>query len=92
MIKWRIILLLLILSIISNVLKAQKDQNLFISPLKIPLSLSASFGELRADHFHSGIDIKTQGVTGKEVVASDNGYVYLLLVSPVGFGRASLCP
>lgn len=87
MITWRRLLLIPIL-FISIVLNAQTDRNLFISPLKIPLSLSASFGELRADHFHSGIDIKTQGVTGKEVVASDDGYVYLLLVSPGGFGRA----
>jgi hypothetical protein len=80
--------LLLSILFISTLVNAQKGQNLLISPLKIPLSLSASFGELRADHFHSGIDIKTQGVTGKEVVASDDGYVYLLLVSPGGFGRA----
>jgi hypothetical protein len=67
---------------------AQMDKKLFISPLKIPLSLSASFGELRADHFHSGMDIKTEGVTGKEVVAAAEGYVYLILVSPGGFGKA----
>jgi hypothetical protein len=59
----------------------------FNPPLKIPLSLSATFGELRADHYHSGIDLRTSG-TGREVVAADDGYVYLLLVSPVGFGKA----
>jgi murein DD-endopeptidase MepM/ murein hydrolase activator NlpD len=73
---------------ISTFAYSQKENNLFISPLKIPVSLSASFGELRPDHYHSGIDIKTQGVTGKDVVASDDGYVYLLMVSPVGFGKA----
>jgi len=60
----------------------------FNPPLKIPLSMSANFGELRPDHFHSGIDLKTEGVTGKEVVAADSGFVYLILVSPVGFGKA----
>jgi hypothetical protein len=65
-----------------------KNKNQFISPLKIPLSLSANFGELRADHFHSGVDIKTQGTTGKEVVATASGYVYAITVSPGGFGRA----
>jgi hypothetical protein len=60
----------------------------FSSPLKIPLSMSASFGELRADHFHSGVDFKTQGVTGKEVLAADDGYVYLILISPTGYGNA----
>jgi hypothetical protein len=80
--------LLISILFISTIVTAQIKKNLFISPLKIPLFLSASFGELRADHFHSGIDIKTQGVTGKEVIATDDGYVYLLLVAPDGFGRA----
>jgi hypothetical protein len=64
------------------------DRTIFISPLKIPLALSANFGELRVDHFHSGIDIKTQGVTGKEVVAAADGYVYRIGVSPTGFGNS----
>jgi hypothetical protein len=65
-----------------------KDRTLFISPVKIPLALSGNFGELRSDHFHSGIDIKTQGVTGKEIVATSAGYVYRISISPGGFGRA----
>jgi hypothetical protein len=65
-----------------------KDRSIFISPVRIPLALSANFGELRIDHFHSGLDIKTQGVTGKEVVAAASGYVYRIGVSPGGFGRA----
>lgn len=65
-----------------------KDKSIFISPLKIPAILSSNFGELRIDHFHSGIDIKTQGVTGKEVVAAADGYVYRIGVSPGGFGNA----
>ncbi|MCL4857628.1 MAG: M23 family peptidase, partial [Flavobacteriales bacterium] len=32
----------------------------FRSPLDIPLLLSGNFGELRNNHFHSGLDIKTQ--------------------------------
>ncbi|MCX6253609.1 MAG: M23 family metallopeptidase [Bacteroidia bacterium] len=64
------------------------DKSIFISPVKIPLLLSANFGELRIDHFHSGLDIKTQGVSGKEVVAAANGYIYRISVSPGGFGKA----
>ena len=64
------------------------SQGTFIPPLKIPVSLSANFGEIRSDHYHSGIDFKTEGVTGKEVVACADGFVYLILVSPVGFGKA----
>ncbi len=65
-----------------------KDKSIFISPVKVPLLLSANFGELRIDHFHSGLDIKTQGVSGKEVVAASEGYVYRISVSPGGFGKA----
>jgi hypothetical protein len=86
--KRRLGVLLISILFVSSIIKAQTNRNLFISPLRIPLSLSANFGELRSDHFHSGIDIKTQGATGREVVASDDGFVYLLLVSPGGFGRA----
>ena len=65
-----------------------KDKTIFKSPLKIPQLLSANFGELRIDHFHSGLDIKTQGVTGKEVVASADGFIYRISVTPGGFGNA----
>jgi hypothetical protein len=65
-----------------------KDRTIFISPVKIPLQLSANFGELRIDHYHSGLDIKTQGVTGKEVVATSDGYIFRIGVSPGGFGKA----
>jgi len=64
------------------------DNAIFISPVRIPLSLSANFGDLRIDHFHSGLDIKTQGVTGKEVVSAADGYIYRISVSPGGFGKA----
>jgi len=65
-----------------------EDKLIFISPVKIPLLLSANFGELRPDHFHSGVDIKTQGVTGKDIVAAADGYIYRIGVSPGGFGKA----
>ena len=36
----------------------------FKNPLDIDIVLSGSFGELRSNHFHSGLDIKTQGREG----------------------------
>jgi len=47
----------------------------FAPPFDFPLFLSGNFGELRANHFHAGLDFKTQGVTGKKVLALGNGYV-----------------
>jgi hypothetical protein len=63
-------------------------KDLFISPLRDVPSLSASFAELRSDHFHTGIDYRTGGIQGKDVLAVDEGYVYRIAVSPTGFGKA----
>jgi hypothetical protein len=57
-------------------------------PLDIPLYLSGNFGELRNNHFHSGLDFKTQGRTGLPVHSVADGYVSRIVVSPWGFGRA----
>ena len=56
--------------------------------MDIPLILSANFGELRPNHFHSGLDIKTQGSVGKTVRAVADGYVSRISVSPYGYGNA----
>lgn len=63
-------------------------QNPYRSPLDIPLILSANFGELRPNHFHSGIDLKTQGVINKPVYAMADGYISRISVSPSGYGLA----
>ncbi|MDG2165097.1 MAG: M23 family peptidase, partial [Flavobacteriales bacterium] len=60
----------------------------FIAPLNIPLVLAGTFGELRSNHFHSGIDIKTKGKEGFPVIAIENGYVSRVKVTPGGYGRA----
>lgn len=60
----------------------------FRSPIDFPISLSGSFGEIRQNHFHSGIDIRTEGVEGKPVYAVADGYVARVFVSPTGFGKA----
>ena len=49
---------------------------------------SANFGEMRPNHFHSGVDIKTDGVEGKPVAATADGYIARIVVSPSGYGRA----
>ncbi|HRN42644.1 MAG TPA: M23 family metallopeptidase [Vicingus sp.] len=59
----------------------------FRSPLDIPLLLSGNFGELRNNHFHSGLDIKTQGAEGKNVYAIADGYVSRIRVMPNGYGK-----
>lgn len=78
-----IFLLLIALSFSSF---AQKPD--FASPLNIPLSLNGNFGELRSNHFHAGIDLKTQGKTGLPVFCIEDGFVSRVAVSPSGYGNA----
>ncbi|MFR9651079.1 MAG: M23 family metallopeptidase [Rikenellaceae bacterium] len=51
-------------------------------------SYSGSFGEMRSNHLHSGVDIRTDGVVGKRVVSIDDGYVSRISLSTGGFGLA----
>ncbi|MCF8230363.1 MAG: M23 family metallopeptidase, partial [Bacteroidales bacterium] len=60
----------------------------FVAPVNIPMYLSGTFGELRGNHFHSGIDIKTNGSEGIPIIAIADGYVSRIKVSPGGFGKA----
>ncbi|MFR9523168.1 MAG: M23 family metallopeptidase [Rikenellaceae bacterium] len=61
----------------------------FVYPLEdVSRLYSANFGELRSDHFHSGIDIKTEGVTGKKIAAVADGYISRISLSPYGYGLA----
>lgn len=58
------------------------------SPVEIPILMSGNFGEPRPNHFHCGIDIKTQGVENKRIFAVADGYVSRLTVGKNGFGNA----
>ncbi len=60
----------------------------FSNPLEIPLILSGSFGELRSNHFHSGLDIKTQQREGAIILAPADGYVKRIKVAHYGYGKA----
>ena len=60
----------------------------FISPFDFPLTLSGNFGELRANHFHGGVDFKTQGEIGKPIHCIADGYVSRVSVTPGGYGQA----
>lgn len=62
--------------------------NNFIAPLEIPASISGTFGELRSNHFHSGVDFTTNGKNGYKVRAVADGYVSRIKISPVGYGKA----
>lgn len=71
----------------SACLMAQQSFPQYGSPLDIPIYLSATFGEIRPNHIHAGLDIKTQGVEGKKVYAVADGYISRIGVSPYGYGN-----
>ncbi len=62
-------------------------QTNFHPPLLIPLNLAANFGELRPNHFHMGVDFKTNGKEGLPLYTIEDGYVARVKISPNGYGK-----
>ena len=60
----------------------------FSNPLDINLVLAGNFGEMRANHFHSGLDLKTEQREGLPVYAPADGYVSRINVQHYGYGKA----
>lgn len=61
----------------------------FISPVDKPILLSGTFGELRDNHFHSGIDIKAHNKqVGQPIFACAEGFVSRIKIESGGYGRA----
>lgn len=86
----RDIFLLLCCLFVGGALAAQTThpKDYFINPMEIPLVLSGTFGELRTNHFHAGLDIKTQQKEGIPVNAAAEGYISRINVSLWGYGNA----
>jgi Peptidase family M23 len=63
-------------------------QGYFRNPLDFPMSLAANFGELRPNHYHMGLDIRTQHSVNHPVHAAADGYVARVGIEPLGFGQA----
>ncbi len=80
----------LLLILISTGIWAQPQvpTEYFNSPLDVDLVLSGTFGELRSNHFHSGLDIKTQQQEGLNILAAASGYVSRINVATYGYGKA----
>ncbi len=75
---------------LSYLIEAQNlipDKFHFQYPLSEPLFVSGTFGELRRNHFHSGIDFSGKGKEGQKVFAVADGYVSRILVSSRGYGK-----
>ena len=77
-------LLLVTILLINQNITAQN----YAAPFDFNMLLSGTFGELRSNHFHAGIDIKTEGVEGQKIRAIADGYVSRIKVSTYGYGKA----
>ena len=64
------------------------SQRINNNPLGFESILSGTFGELRSNHFHSGLDIKTKGKEGAKVFSVNEGYVSRIKISRGGYGKA----
>ncbi len=61
----------------------------FQSPVAGDIRLSGSFGELRPNHFHAGIDIRhKEGRSGEPIFAAADGYVGRIKIQGGGYGQA----
>ncbi|MFS4431214.1 M23 family metallopeptidase [Chryseobacterium sp. S90] len=74
----------------SIIVQAQNNypQNYFRNPLNIPMQLAANFGAIRTNHFHMGLDLRTNSQENLPVLAAAEGYVSRIKVERYGFGNA----
>lgn len=62
-------------------------KNYFRNPLGIPMEIAANFGELRPNHWHMGLDIRTDQKENLPVYAAAEGYIAIIGIRPQSFGR-----
>ncbi|MCF6359758.1 MAG: M23 family metallopeptidase [Cyclobacteriaceae bacterium] len=81
------LIVLLFLSFQTHSSLAQSD---LLFPVKpgVTNTLAGTMGELRSSHFHTGIDIRTGGQEGVDILAADDGYIFRISVNPGGYGNA----
>ncbi len=93
--NYKLLLLCCFVASLPNSLLSQKffppkkyPSNAFRNPLNIPMSLVGNFGECRPNHFHSGIDIRTESKENYPVYAIADGFISQIKIEPGGFGNA----
>ncbi|RYY08501.1 MAG: M23 family metallopeptidase, partial [Chitinophagaceae bacterium] len=88
---YRKIGLILLLSIISGLAISQSSRypkGYFRWPLNLKPEIVANLGELRSNHWHMGLDIRTAQKENQQVFAAAGGYISKIRIEPGGFGRA----
>ncbi len=83
-----LLILLSFTSIRSQPVSPSYPKGYFRNPLNIPINLSGNFGELRPNHYHMGLDLKTNARENLPIYAAAEGYISRIKIEPSGFGRA----
>ncbi|TVZ51823.1 M23 family metallopeptidase [Dokdonia sp. Hel_I_53] len=82
-------LFILFFILVSGIVFCQEiPKNYFVNPLDGAMIIAGTFGELRSNHFHSGLDLKTERREGLPVYASASGIVTRIKISHYGYGKA----
>lgn len=81
------ILIAALIAAATTTVAAQGDSMRYRYPLDLEPLYSAGFAEMRPNHFHSGVDLKTEGVEGHPLYAIADGEVVRIGVQPGGYGR-----
>jgi len=87
---WKYFIMLLCIVIVVMVIGFVRDNHThrMSSPLRSELQLAANFGEIRPDHFHMGLDIRTGGEENQPVYSVEDGYISRVKIEPGGYGKA----
>lgn len=85
---YKLMLIVCFINSFSTQAQHNYPQNYFRNPLNIPMQLAANFGAVRANHFHMGLDLRTNSKENLPVVAAADGYVSRIKVERYGFGDA----
>ena len=83
-------IILFIIIFLPQILSSQTKEypdNYFLPPIKLPISSSGYFAELRANHLHSGIDIRIGEKEGEKVFSPEEGEVSRLKIQAYGGGK-----
>jgi Peptidase family M23 len=88
----RLLGLMLILPVLSSYQSGNPEEpvphDYFIAPVETPLLVTGTFCELRPNHFHSGLDIKSKnGAVGQPIFAAAAGYIDQIKVQASGYGN-----
>lgn len=91
MLKYRILPFLILFftaALAQNDISQAYPKSYFRYPLGLSPVIAGNFGEIRSNHFHSGLDFKTNQREGYPVYAAADGYVSRVRVQIGGGGNA----